>query len=71
MPVELKDLATFRQVSQESNGVFTEPGLRWLRFNGDRNGFNECVIELSGKVLIDRKRFRQYLENRRAKPVTV
>lgn len=43
---------------------FTEPSLRWLRFNGDENGFNDCVVSVGRKLLIDEPKFVAWVRSK-------
>ncbi len=63
MPNSLEAI-TFKQTAERYPG-FTENGLRWLRFNGDENGFNSCVIKLGKRVLLDPRAFERWLETHR------
>ena len=36
---------------------FTESGVRWLRFNRDKNGFASAFVTVGRNVLIDEDRF--------------
>jgi hypothetical protein len=45
--------------------ALTESSVRWLRFNGDVNGFNGCVLTVGRKVLIDADAFERWLESHR------
>ncbi|MGH8470480.1 MAG: hypothetical protein ACREVY_16385 [Gammaproteobacteria bacterium] len=56
-----KRFLTIRQTAQ-AYPALTESALRWLRFNGDVNGFNRCVIAVGRKLLIDTEAFEQWLE---------
>ena len=40
----------------------TENSLRWLRFNGDENGFNKCIVCIGRKVLIDLDLFEEWMD---------
>ena len=42
--------------------AMTESSLRWLRFNGDQNGFNTCVLTVGRKVLIDADALERWLD---------
>jgi hypothetical protein len=46
--------------------------VRWLIFNGERNRFNEVVVRVGRRVLIDTEKFEEWLklpaEQREAKP---
>jgi hypothetical protein len=39
----------------------TVPALRWMRFNGDKTGFNSCILKVGKRVLIDEARFFQWV----------
>lgn len=56
-----KRFLTIRQTAQ-AYPALTEGALRWLRFNGDTNGFNRCVLAVGRKLLIDAEAFEQWLE---------
>jgi hypothetical protein len=51
-----KRYLTIRQAAQ-AYPALTESSLRWLRFNGDANGFNRCVLAVGRKLLIDADAF--------------
>ena len=53
-------LFTLKQLSK-IYPVFTESSLRWLRFNGEENGFNYCVIKIGKRIFIDINRFENWL----------
>lgn len=53
-------LTTFKQTSS-NYPAFSEAALRWLRFNGDENGFNRCVVKIGRRVLIDRESFEKWI----------
>jgi hypothetical protein len=59
-----KRYLTIRQTSQ-AYPALTESALRWLRFNGDANGFNRCVLAVGRKLLIDADAFERWLETHR------
>jgi hypothetical protein len=59
-----KRYLTIRQTAQ-AYPAMTESALRWLRFNGDVNGFNRCVLAVGRKLLIDADAFEQWLESHR------
>lgn len=61
----VKRVLTFKQTTQ-SYPAFSEGALRWLRFNGDVNGFNRCVLAVGRKLLIDAEAFERWLETHRA-----
>jgi hypothetical protein len=59
-----KRYLTIRQTAQ-AYPAMTESALRWLRFNGDANGFNRCVLAVGRKLLIDAEAFERWLEAHR------
>ena len=59
-----KRYLTVRQTAR-AYPALTESALRWLRFNGDLNGFNRCVLAVGRKLLIDADAFEQWLESHR------
>ena len=60
-----KRYLTIRQAAQ-TYPALSEGALRWLRFNGDVNGFNRCVLAVGRKLLIDAEAFERWLETHRA-----
>ena len=56
-----KRLLTFKQAA-DSYPAFTEPAFRWMRFNGDSNGFNICVRKVGRRVLLDAESFERWLD---------
>ena len=63
-PPVAKRYLTIRQTS-EAYPALSEGALRWLRFNGEANGFNQCVLTVGRKVLIDAEAFERWLESHR------
>ena len=63
-----KRLATFKQTAEEYP-AFSEGSLRWLRFNGDENDFNDCVVKIGRLVLIDLDSFDIWLESYKEIPL--
>lgn len=59
-----KRYLTIRQAAQ-AYPALTESSLRWLRFNGDVNGFNRCVLAVGRKLLIDAEAFERWLDGHR------
>jgi len=59
-----KRYLTIHQTAQ-AYPALTESALRWLRFNGDSNGFNRCVLAVGRKLLIDAEAFERWLESHR------
>ena len=60
---DFRNLATFKQISRESGGAFTEGALRWMRFSGQ---LDEAVVQIGRRVLLDREKFSQIVYRRRA-----
>jgi hypothetical protein len=59
-----KRYLTIRQTAQ-AYPALTESALRWLRFNGDTNGFNTCVLAVGRKLLIDADALESWIEAHR------
>ena len=59
-----KRYLTIRQAAQ-AYPALTESALRWLRFNGDTNGFNSCVLTVGRKLLIDAQALESWLDSHR------
>lgn len=38
------------------------PALRWIRFHGESNGFNRCVLKVGKRVLVDEAKFFQWMQ---------
>ena len=56
---DFRDLRTFKAFAAESRGTFTESGLRWLRFNSERNGFRDAFVKIGTRCLIHVPRFNR------------
>jgi len=52
----LPRLLSLKQFSKK-HPAFTEPGLRWLRFNQETNGFASAFVTVGRRVLIDEGEF--------------
>ena len=69
-PIEAR-LLTVKQFAQEYP-AFSEGRLRWLLFNRQWNRFEEAVVQVGRSILIDTKKFHQWLalpnEERQARP---
>ena len=63
MPHSLEAI-TFKQAAERYPG-FTENSFRWMRFNGDENEFNTCLIKLGRRVLLIPALFERWLERHR------
>jgi hypothetical protein len=46
--------------------AFSQGSIRWLIFNGERNGFNRVVRRLGRKVILNLSEFRKWLEEQTA-----
>jgi hypothetical protein len=58
------NLRSVRQVAR-LNTAFSEASLRWL-IHRPPAGFDDCVVRIGGRVLIDFPRFEEWLEAQRA-----
>lgn len=54
-------LLTIKQFAQEYP-AFSESRLRWLLFNRQWNRFEEAIVQVGRRILIDTKRFHEWLE---------
>lgn len=59
-------LRSVRQLSQE-NPVFSEASLRWLIFNSKQNGLDVALVRVGRRVLINKQRFNEWLQQRHSK----
>lgn len=65
--LDVTRLVTVAQLAK-LNPAFTNGRLRWLIFNGWKNGFDECIVRLEERgLLIDLDAFEAWLEKRRAR----
>lgn len=46
----------------------TESKLRWWIFHSDKNGLDQALIKVGGRVYIDRAEFNRWLEGQRVTP---
>jgi hypothetical protein len=64
-------LLTVKQFAREYP-AFSEGRLRWLLFNRQWNRFEEAIVQVGRRILIDTKRFHEWLElpneERQARP---
>ena len=60
-------LRTLGQFS-DIHPAFTEPSLRWLRFNQDANGFAGAFVTVGRRVLIDEGKFFKAIEKQNRSP---
>lgn len=58
---ESRKLHTVRQLS-ERFPAFSQGGIRYLIFNGARNGFESCIRRVGRKILIDEQSFLEWLD---------
>jgi hypothetical protein len=49
--------------------AFTEGSLRWAIFNRRLNGFDDCLIRIGRRLLIDEPRFIDWVAQHREKAV--
>lgn len=62
--MSFENLKTVRQVA-ELNPAFSESALRWLIFNSTKNGFDDVIVKLGRRVLIDTQRLDKWVERNR------
>jgi hypothetical protein len=65
--MDVNDLVTVKQLAARSS-VFSEASLRWLIFNAEHNGLDAAIVKPGGRVLIDIRRFSDWLESHRSNP---
>lgn len=65
--VDYQQLRTVRQLAAEAPFV-TESKLRWWIFHSDKNGLDQALIKVGGRVYIDRAEFNRWLEGQRVTP---
>lgn len=58
-----RHLQTVKQFC-ETHPAFTPGGLRWLLFNRDINGLERAVVKVGRRVLIDKDKFFDWLDER-------
>ncbi len=56
-----RQLLTVRQFVR-AYPAFTEGSVRWLLFNGEWNRFEEAIVRVGHRVLIDTDKFERWLE---------
>lgn len=59
--MDARSFLTIKQTAQKYQ-AFSEGSLRWLWFNGDKNGFAGCVRKVGKKILIDEPLFVSWIE---------
>ena len=59
-----EDLRSVRQIA-EANPAFSEASLRWLIFKAKDNGLEDAIIKVGRRVLIDIRRFDDWIESKR------
>lgn len=64
---EANQLRTVKQLADElkPTGAFSQGALRWLIFHSKTNGFDQALVRVGRKVLIDRQRFDAWLDQQR------
>ena len=60
-----EQLRTVRQVAKRCPG-FTEPAVRKLIFDAERNGLAAAIVRIGRRVFIDLEKFDEWLEKHRA-----
>ena len=68
-PPRLTRLRTVRQMDEEPSIPFGESSLRWLIFNSEMNGFEQCIVRLGRRLFIDLDAFEDYLGQSRGSSV--
>lgn len=56
-------LLTIRQFC-EQNPAFNEGGIRFLIFNKKHNGFDQCIVRVGRKILINVTAFFRWLDEK-------
>lgn len=41
--------------------AFSQPAIRWLIYNENKNGFSQCIRRIGGKILIDLDCFEAWI----------
>lgn len=62
MSTTVRTYLTIRQLALKHK-AFSEGSLRWLWFNGEKNGFASCVRKVGKKVLISEEDFLTWIES--------
>ena len=60
----LENLLTVKQVA-ESSPAFSEASIRWMIFCRTQNGFDEVLVKVGRRVLIDIRKLDEWLEKNR------
>ena len=61
--IEEDEFLTFSQTAQRYP-AFSEGALRWMRFNGDSNGFNKCIRKIGRKCVISVRGFQEWISSK-------
>ena len=62
----IRNLLTVKQFSQKYP-AFPEGGMRFRIFNADQNGFDQCLVRVGSKVLIDEVAFFKWVDEQNIK----
>tara|TARA_Y100001934_G_C12309483_1_gene754190 strand:- start:804 stop:1013 length:210 start_codon:yes stop_codon:yes gene_type:complete len=62
----IRNLLTVKQFSQKYP-AFPEGGMRFRIFNADQNGFDQCLVRVGSKVLIDEVAFFKWVDEQNTK----
>lgn len=62
MSETIRNLLTVRQFS-EKHKAFPEGGMRYRIFHAATNGFDQCVVRVGSKVLIDEAAFFRWIDD--------
>jgi len=60
--MDARSFLTIKQAATKYQ-AFSEGSLRWLWFNGEKNGFSSCVRKVGKKILIDEPLFVAWIES--------
>ena len=52
-----RHIATIRAFVEKYPDAFTEPSVRWIRFNRDTNGFADAFFSIGRRVFVDEDKF--------------
>ena len=60
--MDARNYMTIKQTAQKYP-AFSEGSLRWLWFNGEKNGFSSCVRKIGKRILVVEPLFISWLES--------
>lgn len=59
---ESDEYLTVAQLAQRYPS-FTQGSIRWLIYNGDKNGFNKVVRRIGTKIILNLREFRRFIQD--------